>query len=214
MEDLRTQVRVVVVFASQKEADPFLKKVSATLLDQKPYALYEFSITDQTEKGLVLISGIGKVASEVSMRYVCIRFKPRSVINAGLVGVLLDESLVGELVQVDSVIDFNIGDTHQDERVLAVHDGPWDEVMPLSLVTVNKPLVDQEIKKSLLHKAHIVDMEGFGIAQVCIEFEMPIMMLKIVSDVCNEQTSKDFFKRLPELSQKLGERLCTSLVQF
>lgn len=214
MDDQRIKIRTLVVFASEQEAKPFLKQVDACLLDPEPYALYEFAVPDQDEKGLVMISGIGKIAAEVAVRYAFVRYKPHTVVNAGLVGVLLDDSLVGELVQVDSVVDYNIGELDQDDRVLAVHEGPWNDVMPLSLMTLDKPLVDPSLRDSLVHRAHVVDMEGFGIAHACVEFDTPCMMLKAVSDRCDAETNQEFFKRLPALAKKISERLVQSLDQL
>jgi adenosylhomocysteine nucleosidase len=208
------ELAVVIVFASRAEANIFLAAVSGKLLQSGPYEMFVFDLSNSDLRGLCLISGIGKIAAEVALRYTFIQCKPHYVINAGLAGSLLDDSLLGELVQVDTVMDFNVDDLYQEEESFTTQQGPWNDLMSLSLLSVDRPVMDKELRMKLSRRAHIVDMEGYEIAHVCATFGVPCLILKAISDYANANTKKSFREKLPALSQSLANILVEHLDRF
>ncbi len=212
---MRQEVVLAIVFATKAEGKPFLKSLETEIWIEEPFPIYGFSLPNSEHKAVCMISGMGKVAAEVAMCYLLIHYKPRYVINAGLAGTLLDDLLLGDVVQIDTVLDVDLRESFEDDhKALAVNEGPWADLMPLSLVTVDRPIENEDDKKKLALLAHVVDMEAFGIVQVCTDFQLTCMVIKAVGDCADAQAKEDFFKSLPQLAQKLSDTLVAHLSRF
>lgn len=210
----RDPVNVAFVYATQAEAKPLLQAYDAKPLQGQPYPLYALDLGVKDQKAVCLITGVGKIAAEVAMRYLMIHAKPSYVVNAGLAGSLLDEQLVGEVVQVDTVYDIDLKEKWDEPKSLFVQEGPWAQVMPVALASVDRAVTTEKDRQRLCTTAHVVDMEGFGVAQVCADFEISCLILKAVSDRANAQTKQDFLAALPSLAQKLADTLIDHMDQF
>lgn len=68
---------------------------------------------------------------------------------------------------------------------------------------------DKEQLHAALPETLCVEMEGAAVAQVCYEYEIPFVVIRIISDECNENSSIDF----PDFIQNVSSRYAHEIVQ-
>ena len=57
------------------------------------------------------------------------------------------------------------------------------------------------------HDGHLIDMEGAAVAFVCSLYNVPVMMVKVISNLCDEDDGdiQSFFDNLPSVTKNLLE---------
>lgn len=68
-------------------------------------------------------------------------------------------------------------------------------------------LTDEDMEIIRQHGGRLIDMEGAAVAFVCSLYHVPVMMVKVVSNLCDEDDGdiKSFFDNLPTVSKNLLE---------
>ncbi|WP_026918399.1 nucleosidase [Gordonia shandongensis] len=129
----------------------------------------------------VLITGIGKVRAAIAVTRALESGRYRRVVNIGTAGALHDHH--SGLFVPSRVLEHDIsadrlrgfGYTITDEWELPGGDGSV-------LATGDTFVTDSADRDRIAARADLVDMEGAAIAAVCAAFEIPVQLVKVVSD--------------------------------
>jgi nucleoside phosphorylase len=130
----------------------------------------------------VLVTGLGKTAAAVATTRALSQeeLEGLSVVNIGTAGALRDGltglHLPGRVVNHDMNADAIRSLGYDPQESLRV--GGGDVVLASGDVFVTDPAV----RASLAERAHLVDMEGYAVAFACLQFDVPVTLVKHVSD--------------------------------
>jgi adenosylhomocysteine nucleosidase len=139
----------------------------------------------------VLVTGAGKVNAAVVTARVLADSKPSEVINLGTAGALRD-GLEGihEIARVeqhdfDEKSLFELAGIEFCPPVVIAEQG-------IRLATGDVFVSDSEARARLAQRADLVDMEGYSIAFACRSVDVPVRLVKHVSDSANEHAFKSW----------------------
>lgn len=135
----------------------------------------------------VVVTGVGKTAAAVATaRALAVRDTSELVVlnvgttgalRDGLSGLFLPSSVINHDVNADAIRA--IGLDPQEELHVEGGDGT---VLASGDVFVTDPVV----RARLAERAHLVDMEAYGVVYACREFGVPVRVVKHVSDSADE----------------------------
>jgi predicted 5'-methylthioadenosine/S-adenosylhomocysteine nucleosidase len=153
----------------------------------------------------VLVCGVGKVEAAVRTAEAIARLRPSQVVNVGTCGALR-EGVTG-LFEPSRVVnhDFDaagiraLGYDVADEVTLAGGDGSV-------LATGDRFVTDPVVRDGLATRASLVDMEGYAIVRAAQAFDVPVRLVKVVSDGADE-SALDWPAVVDGCARRLGEWL-------
>jgi adenosylhomocysteine nucleosidase len=179
--------RVLFVFATEAEAAPLLDSLGFTAREEDPSRLRALDGIAH-----LLVTGMGPDAAARSLDAVLRSHTPDLVVNAGIAGALRPGFGVGEMIDV-------MGAAHAPEDIRAPLDFHtassrrpewWPQRLRRGLLLTRRtPLFDPAEANRLATKAHLVDMEGAAVLQVCADRDVPCVLLKSVSDFADERAT-------------------------
>jgi adenosylhomocysteine nucleosidase len=114
---------------------------------------------------------------------------------------------------IDAIVGENIHsfiEEHEIERFLLHH----TRVVTGTIASGDKFFADQADKEQLhaaLPNIRCVEMEGAAVAQVCYEYEIPFVVLRIISDESNENSSIDFPDFIKNVSSKYAYEIVRNM---
>jgi len=141
------------------------------------------------------VVGVGKVNAAINTANSILVTKPEKVINFGTAGSLNPEYGKG-LYKIGSVVQRDF-----DARPLSPAMGivPFDST-PLTLrLQDTGPILstgDNFVTSKPEVHSDLVDMEGWAIAKVCRNLEVPLEMYKYVTDNANEDAANDWLSQM------------------
>lgn len=193
-----------IVVALEKEATPFLTRVNAVkTADIAKKTVYTAQIADKTV--YLIISGIGKVSSALSTQILIDKFQPDAIINFGTVGGIGSEVAAKKYYAVDKCCqyDFDLSDLDNvsvgyiqdyDTVFFPATTDKLDFLDKSSLATSDKfTCKDSDVKTVKELNCSLCDMEGASIAQVCLSNQIPVYIIKGVTDVFGSGANSDQF---------------------
>jgi len=196
---------VVLQFATQLEAQPFIETLQLTQLQQKPFILY------RGDSSLyVIIGGIGITSAAIAATYVCTTLNAGILINIGAAGALTPNLTLGTIVTVTTVYDTSRC-SFSTEKPFTYALTPIDNLFKSQCVSVIKPLRTKEERQEFAPIADIVDMELAGIAHVSQIFSTQCYAIKYVTDTAQHTTHEDIVKNIMTLSQTTAEEIITHI---
>ncbi|TCC37937.1 nucleosidase [Kribbella speibonae] len=135
----------------------------------------------------VVITGVGKTAAAVAVSralaardtadLVVLNIGTTGALRDGLSGLFLPSTVINHDVNAEAVRA--IGLDPRDELQVAGGDGT---VLASGDVFVTDPVV----RARLAERAHLVDMEAYGVVYACQEYGVPVRVVKHVSDSADE----------------------------
>lgn len=134
-----------------------------------------------------ILTGIGKTAAAIHTTRAIIEKRPELVVNAGSAGALRD-GLDG-LYEIGQVVNHDMNAAavralgYDPRERLVLSDAPT--VLASGDLFVNDPAV----RARLAVDHHLVDMEGYAVALTCQELQVPLRMVKHVSDPADESAN-------------------------
>ena len=160
----------------------------------------------------VLVTGVGKVRAGVAVaRVLASGVVPARVVNVGTAGGLTD-GLTGT-VEVGRVLQHD----YDDEALHAItgrHDGPpLDLDTPAgagagpTLATGDLFVAGGERRERAARIADLVDMEGYAVARIGAAFDIPVTLLKQVSDRADESAYRTWSAAVDIGAQELAREL-------
>ena len=196
---------VVLQFATQLEAQPFIETLQLTQLQQKPFLLF------RGDSSLyVIIGDIGITSAAIAATYVCTTLNAGILINIGAAGALTPNLTLGTIVTVTTVYDTSRC-SFSTEKPFTYALTPIDNLFKSQCVSVIKPLRTKEERQEFAPIADIVDMELAGIAHVSQIFSTQCYAIKYVTDTAQHTTHEDIVKNIMTLSQTTAEEIITHI---
>jgi nucleoside phosphorylase len=182
----------IICFALQREAKPFLSGFDRiTQIANTPFLSF-FAEWKSSRIGIVIL-GIGNHATEKALTWLFERTKITELVIAGYSGALTSEFEIGDIVYIRDVVD----ETNQswsttlDLKVDPTFELPQKIHFGKRLVTTNR-LVGEPTEKQQLHSrlsADVVDMESISAVRMCLERNIPIGVVRVVSDSVDTRLS-------------------------
>jgi adenosylhomocysteine nucleosidase len=179
---------VGVIFAMGIEAGPFEQRLTGKINIQGS----KFTARQGSLKGrgiVVVHSDVGRENAARATETLIAGHKPKWIISAGLAGGLQPQAKRGDIVMADAIlddvgqrlaIDLNIS-PEQRAAMPGLHVGP--------LLTVDHIIFKADKKRELgkRHGAIAVDMETWGVAEVCRREKQRFLSVRVISDAVDEE---------------------------
>jgi len=179
-----------ILFATMEEAEPVLSRGRAMPLSENPFQLYRLE-----NDTLVIISGMGPAKARKAAQTL-IEEGVSAILNAGVCGALSDEIGRGEVFSVPRV---------SDETAHSITLQPPALLPARHLVSVKDPVFQPERRRELSVLGDLVDMEGFAVAEVCAEQNIPCLIIKGVTDFGDRGGRGDIRRYLSPVSGKVAD---------
>lgn len=183
-----------------------------------PYKLKNPTGTYQTGVNVirVAISGIGLKRARRTTQQVCtgsLGFLPDLLINSGFCGALRNKLDIGHLIIANRL-------AYHDREIL-LENSPIEKIAGLleeseyhvgKLQTFNRPVLSGA---RVAGDTLAVDMESFAIAQIAAKYQIPVIVIKAVSDIIPKHASLisllNLVRNLKNNSKKARDRLSISV---
>ncbi len=186
---------------------------------------------------VVVQCGVGKVAAAGTAQIVISEFGATHVFNTGLAGGLKKGIKVGDIVLSERTEYFDVtpksvlvnnfpndGEYDADKELLdlakkAVAELSLADITHTGLVTTGDAFItESEEKKRLLAKTtgFCNDMEGGAIAQICFDNEVPFLIVRIISDLADDEAEDvyfDFKYKAPKLCNDVVIKMMSYLAE-
>ena len=193
----------------------------AKVVEEKEMAGKRIVVGNLMGKDIVVgVAGIGKVNVALTTQLIIDNYKPSCVVNFGLAGGKGKNNFkVGDIVLVEKACQY-------DFDLSAIDDCPIAYNQNYNDVFINLDVLDNELEKVSLatsdkftHQkeqieiinslgASIYDMEGSSIAQVCKSNNIPLYMIKGVTDVYGSGLQgEQFINNLNQVGKLLSEKV-------
>lgn len=163
-------------------------------------------------KSVYLInSGVGEIAAALAAQYLALQYKADAILNVGLVGSLNKDLKRGCLALVKEAVHYDFSRSYTDASCMGIHIGRDSAILTpdisiaeksehLSLLpkvriaSGDKFVNDSAFKEMLVNKfgCDICDMESAGLFFACERFDLPLIMVKCVSDNADEGADVSF----------------------
>lgn len=217
---------ICFVVALPKEAEYFLKDVNAVdkfFIADKPAYSFNFLGHDC----VLALSGIGKVSASLTTQMLIDKFNPSVVVNFGSAGGMtqdlsvLDYCIISEACQFDfdvtTLDDVPVGYIQEYDTVFFPCVVPNGNSLQIKKVASSDRFNNdvKDINQIIKMGASIRDMEGGAVAQVCKSNDMPLIMIKGISDVYEKVSAeRQFTENLQLVSKGFTRVLKDTLKKF
>lgn len=200
---------IVLAFATEIEARPFINYHHLKKQNKGgSYDLYE------KENISLIITGMGSMKGAVCLSDFIQGKKSEDncitkIINYGIAGCLSDKFSIGDVVEIDKVIKYNPVEflrTRPNKYFLSsfpditINEKKGDLNI---LATSDHPIFNEEDSKGAARYANFVDMEGYGYAFVAEYYNIPIKLIKGVSDFVFKHSEESFLQNVKTCLEKL-----------
>jgi adenosylhomocysteine nucleosidase len=204
---------IAVLFATNREARPFLALVGAEFLEAQPFAVYKSSAYPRLR---IVISRMGKIAAGTACQAMILKHGATHVVNPGACGALRDapELAVGNLVRISEAAE---GD-HEifGKRVAPVACGNHllAALPPARLVTADRPVFDTQRRAEYAQFGDVVDMEGAAVARVAALYQVPCDLIKGITDTAQHLERDTLLRNLDAVCARIALVLNAALSEW
>jgi len=181
-----------VVFALSQEAGCFVDRLSHVRVTRGDGFTVRRGRFGNRE--IVLIeSGPGCQRAAKATHALIDAYRPRLVVASGFAGGLDAKMRRHDLIVADSLLDAQSGEIALDPAAFV----PWlAEVQNIHcgrLLTLDRivRLRDEKRRVGDQHQALAVDMESFAVAKVCQERDVPVLVVRAISDAVDDELPPD-----------------------
>lgn len=158
----------------------------------------------------LVITGLGKTAAATATARALAEADRTdlTVLNVGTAGAL--RAGITGLHEVGTVVNHDMNA----DAVRALGYDPMERIVLGTHETVLASgdvfVTDPAVRDALAHRAHLVDMEGYAVAYACRAFEVPVRLVKHVSDNA-DGTAMDWPEQVEASARALGRWLRDNL---
>ncbi|MDP2287510.1 MAG: nucleosidase [Actinomycetota bacterium] len=151
----------------------------------------------------ILVTGAGKVNAAVAVATILGQSSPSEVINLGTAGALA-EDLIGTHV-ISRVTQHDLDDESLFDLV-GLHFGlPVDlGGAGLTLTTGDAFIADPAVRALLSEHSDLVDMEGYAVARAALAADIPVRIVKRVSDEAGAGAASSWRESVDDCAEHLG----------
>ncbi|AEO08016.1 5'-methylthioadenosine/adenosylhomocysteine nucleosidase [Buchnera aphidicola] len=210
-------MKIGIIGAIKEEIKRFKRIIC---LNQKHVQNYIIYIGKFKKHNIYLIqSGIGKVAASIATMILINLYQLDIIINSGSAGSLESSLKIGEIILPKTVCYYDVDLTNFNYAYGQIPTYPKQFKINKKL---NKFFQEKNLRKKLIFKTGLiitgdsfiqnntcinilkskfpsaiaVDMESAAIAQVCYKFNIPLIIVKSISDLSNEDATDNFKKNI------------------
>jgi adenosylhomocysteine nucleosidase len=155
----------------------------------------------------LIVTGPGEKSARVGTEALILGHRPRWIVAAGFAGALSDHVQPFDIVIPDRLLhtggrSLQVGLTLEPgtPNAAGLHVGP--------LVSVSELAHGQQQRQELArrHQALAVDLESFAVAEVCREYQVPMWVVKIITDGVDQQLPREiaYLMKPRKWTEKLG----------
>ncbi len=212
-----------IVVALKREAESFISKLEN---------LKEFKILDKPaysgfangEEVVLIISGIGKVSASLSTQVIIDKYSPDCIINFGTAGGMNSSVSILNYYAVEKCCQFDFDLRQLDgvplgyiqEYNTAYFKANTDKLsfLQTSCLATADRFTDDMVDIDSINEisCSLRDMEGGAIAQVCTSNNIPLYMIKGVTDVYGLRSSQEqFYENLTKVSNGFADIVLTAI---
>jgi len=208
---------IAIVLATRMEAKPLADKLGAREVADEPFATWRFEPGGGRPGGLIVVAGMGKEAAARGTEHVITARGATTVINVGICGALSESAAPNELTPIHSVVD---GDAILEDKpveALPCSLPVWNNPPARRLASVTVPVFEEDRRRKLAgffldsFPPTVVDMEGYGVAEVCRRHSVPLIMLKGVTDLADHTGKQDIAGNIDRVSTALADAVVARL---
>jgi len=153
----------------------------------------------------IIVTGPGAKSAHVGTEALILGHHPRWIVAAGVSGSLNEHVRPMELIIPNRITDLTgralqVGLTLDADQTKGIHVGPLLSVPEL----VRHPLERRKLAEE--HHAVAVDLESFAVAEVCRRYQVPMWVVKIVTDGVDDQLPPEvsYLMKPRKWTEKLG----------
>lgn len=203
---------VGIVFATRREAQPFLTQTSAAALASRPFALYRIQ-SAASVSCVVAISGMGKVAAAMASMHLVMDLGVTALVSAGLCGQLIRDNqwALGDLFRITRAVEGDCDRFGEGEPHIACASDWFRRLDEARLVTCDRPVFDARWRVHLVANGDLADMEGAAVARVAKRYGIPCAMVKGISDTADEDGRKAVARNIDWVSARIADALIDEL---
>lgn len=151
----------------------------------------------------ILVTGAGKVNAAVATAAILGSHSPSQIVNLGTAGALVDN--IADIHVIGTVTQHDLND-HALFELTGLHFGApivLQESGPI-LTTGDQFIADEQSRQRLAAHAQLVDMEGYAIAKAATAAQVPVMLVKQVSDFADASASRSWRETVDYCAEQLG----------
>ena len=200
--------------ATAAEATWLIERLAAAKVADEPLATYAFAPAGPRPGGEIVVSGVGAAAAAAAAEYLIDARGADVVVNVGICGAVADDLIPGQIVRITGVIDGDEALAGRTAEPITCDSGIWPDLPPKRLATVARAVFHQDRREALARRADVVDMEGLAIARICAESDVPLHMLKGVSDLADERGAGDIRLNIEAVSVELAAVVAAGLARL
>ena len=208
---------IAIIGAMDEEISIICAKLNNSKTIQKNY--FKITKGTLGNKNIVLIkSGVGKVAASSATQFIIDNYEPVYIINVGIAGSLSPVIKAGDIIIADKLVqhDFDVtafgnpkgyidngiepnkptifnSDKKLVEKFKKELDSYQNKNIKLCTIATGDIFVNKEKEKQLIRdefNADVIDMESAAIAQTAEKNNIPLIVIKTISDSENNSVSE------------------------
>lgn len=202
-------MRVGIISAIKGEVKLLLENLaSSEVPDKLVKKLYLGQI--QNHDIALVYSGVGKVKAAAYTQYLIDCFQVECILSIGIAGAINPDLQVGDIVVSDRTIEYDCWQERwyqADRRLIeaAINVGKrldlTGKFITGSMLTGDQPCVDTAKKNRLWQQftGDCVEMEGAAVAHVCWMNAVPFLIIRVISDLADENTTDEIKQAFKEV---------------
>jgi nucleoside phosphorylase len=198
----------LIITAIPFETKAVLSHQTSVIIQKvKNLKLYEL-----VDMGYLLEVGIGVKANNELVFSIINSVKPKLIINIGLCGALNSSIPIGRPFLINEIYQMEKGDAFRKIILPSlINLFPYK-----SILTSSEPILSDASRIEMYNQTlcDLVDMESFIIAQFCNHKNIPLIILKIVSDHANEKSVEQIKHNKSDLKLVLSDSIKQLLADF
>lgn len=164
-----------IVMATRLEAAPFIDSGLFTRVEEKPLPVYRHKTV------YLILSGIGKANAAIASTYLIVKYNTKTMYNIGAAGSTSVNFRIGDILHIDSVIDYD-RPTLVGSKPRYLKPDVLADYKTVILATQDVAVVSTAEREKVGKLASLVDMEGAGFVQACSTFKIKNFLFKLVTD--------------------------------
>jgi len=166
-------IKTAVIAALERELRPWVNGWPSVTLDFQGRTLRCY----QRGEIVAAAGGIGSARAEMAARAVVNKFRPQTLISAGVAGALIRSLKVGSVIRPNVIVDALTGSEYRFTAGGEIVGGGI-------LVSADAIAESPHAKSSLVEQFHAlaVDMEAAGVARVALRAQIDFRCVKAISD--------------------------------
>jgi nucleoside phosphorylase len=203
---------VGIVFATRREAEPFLARAAALTLADRPLVLFH-GTSAHSRPWIAVISGMGKVAAAMAATQLVLVHRVSTLISAGLCGRLTRDRrwAVADLLRISAAVEGDRGRVGAEAPPSACDPRWFQHLEPARLVTCDRPVFKADYRDRMARSGELVDMEGAAVARVADRYGVGWAMIKGISDDADETGRRDLARNIARVSMDIADALVDEL---